>query len=279
MMLKALGGRDGLALLAGNYTIAQVTQNAQMTPYYGGSWANDYNNSDQVPSNPAAGAIGNANVALGRDGVAVGCMYAYRCQPVTLGCANTAGISSGYPTSLNFPFTKPMISTAQNCPIFKTDKALGGRMIVSDRFGVSDWSPPGPVGGPPGGSETAASRALIPGDGLYLHKDGYNVLYGDGSAQWYSDPKQQIIWTRKPADTKTGASPPWGGLSMVAYDVCNTGTYPDCIGAWSQGALLPHQFDMSRGIDIMSSAYDNDTTDANCTPSSPGYYNSAPMRW
>ena len=33
-----------------------------------------------------------------------------------------------------------------------------------------------------------------PGYGIYAHRDGYNVLYGDWHAQWYGDPQQRIIY-------------------------------------------------------------------------------------
>jgi len=65
-------------------------------------------------------------------------------------------------------------------PVFKTQKQLGARAIVSDSWSRwlgqdATWTPP-------------------PGHGWYGHRDGYNVLYGDWSAKWYGDPQMNIMW-------------------------------------------------------------------------------------
>ncbi len=250
-MLKSLGGRDGLALIAGNYgVLTNYSQGAlNMTPFFRGNWANRY------------GPYWT-NLADCGQGIGVGCMYAYRNQPISE-IEYAAGEVATDNYSFGLPFTKPFITCNRNCPPFKTVKMLGGRMIVSDRFSASDWSQ----------GETVASRAMIPGDGFYVHKDGYNVLYGDGSARWYGDATQQIIWTRKAADTSAGPYLAYcGGLSMVAFE--------SDINTWSQGALLPHRFDVAAGIDIMGATYDNDWDDTGLvTPAYPSRYNSMPGRW
>ena len=47
----------------------------------------------------------------------------------------------------------------------------------------------------------------IAGFGLLGHRDGYSVLYGDGHASWYGDPQQRIIWhTMGAADGITATS-------------------------------------------------------------------------
>jgi len=81
--------------------------------------------------------------------------------------------------------TKPAVRASLSCPAFKTQKLLGGRAIVADSFGRSDY-----------GRKEAAVLALEPpvGDGFYAHRDGYNVLYGDWSVKWYGDPQQRFIW-------------------------------------------------------------------------------------
>ena len=62
--------------------------------------------------------------------------------------------------------------------VFKTQKMLGGRALITDSF----------------------SRALNvdcetrPGNGYYGHREGYNVLYGDWHAKWYGDPNERYIW-------------------------------------------------------------------------------------
>ena len=58
-------------------------------------------------------------------------------------------------------------------PIFKTQKQLAGRAIVSDTWG-----------------RTCVQQTYepdSPGEGFWGHRDGYNVLYGDWHAKWYGD--------------------------------------------------------------------------------------------
>ena len=73
-------------------------------------------------------------------------------------------------------YTRPAIEAIMG-PLFRTSKILGGRAIVADTCEK-------------GRSMTTAT----PGYGIYAHRDGYNVLYGDWHAQWYGDPMQRIIY-------------------------------------------------------------------------------------
>jgi len=59
-------------------------------------------------------------------------------------------------------------------PPFKTLRTLGGRAVMSDSFDYASPAVPG---------------TFAPGEGMtrYAHKDGYNVLYGDGHVSWYQD--------------------------------------------------------------------------------------------
>jgi prepilin-type processing-associated H-X9-DG protein len=138
---------------------------------------------------------------------------------------------------------------------FKTDKALGNRAIVSDSF--------------------AKSRNVVtqsPGDGWFAHKDGYNVLYGDGSAQWYGDPQQKLIYWPSPV------SAAWTNMPMLAGNQCNIladmfmGSSTD-VPPWhmlttdSSGVLEWHQLDVFHGIDV--------DADANL----PGAYLPAGWNW
>lgn len=70
-------------------------------------------------------------------------------------------------------------------PLFKTQKILGGRAIISDAFGKNraDCDPSLSLPGKP-----------FPGPGQFAHREGYNVLYGDWHAKWYGDPQERYIW-------------------------------------------------------------------------------------
>jgi prepilin-type processing-associated H-X9-DG protein len=51
-------------------------------------------------------------------------------------------------------------------------------------------------------------RMKYPGDGAYGHRDGYNVLYGDGSVRWHGDPQQRLIWMPMPMNLTNVSIPP-----------------------------------------------------------------------
>jgi len=91
---------------------------------------------------------------------------------------------------------KPLVPFECGAPPFKTQKLLGGRAIVSDSFSVTFDACDEPAG-------YEVRTQYHPGMGIYAHRDGYNVLYGDGSAKWYGDPQQRLMW--------------WPGESAWAY--------------------------------------------------------------
>ena len=84
-------------------------------------------------------------------------------------------------STMTIPYTRPRISTTMNCPSFKTQRRLQTRAIVSDMFDKSAFH---------------GSYALDtdPGVGNRVHKDGYNVLYGDYHVKWYGDTEKRIIY-------------------------------------------------------------------------------------
>ena len=84
-----------------------------------------------------------------------------------------------HPLRVYLGLTKPRVMVEIGCPPFKTQKILGGRALVSDSF---SWFNEDPSHGPHAGY------------GIYAHRDGYNVLYGDWSAKWYGDPQRGIMW-------------------------------------------------------------------------------------
>ncbi len=65
----------------------------------------------------------------------------------------------------------------------KTTKLLGERTLMVDRWGKCNTNNVNPW-----------IRDPYPGDGILGHQDGYNTLYGDGSARWVGDADQTFIW-------------------------------------------------------------------------------------
>ena len=163
--------------------------------------------------------------------VEVECSFMYRNQPTSI--------------DVNIPFykihyTTPKVQTYTGTPCFKTSKTLGGRALISD-----SWMRPG---------RTTANRA---GQGWYVHRDGYNVLYGDGHAAWYGDPLMRLQYITPeltPGDTASDYNN-WSthqfSYSEAAvpgyYKWGTTGpTYKNSPAAWEIGW---HMLDDAAGID------------------------------
>jgi prepilin-type processing-associated H-X9-DG protein len=117
--------------------------------------------------------------------------------------------------------------------MFKTDKQLGNRSVMSDTFSRY-------YGG--------TGIPTVPGMGWWAHKDGYNVLYGDGHAQFYGDPKQTMMWWY-----------PLSGYGASTWQSCNndfaaqadTPTYYASWPVFGNGPELEwHLFDEAGGVDI-----------------------------
>lgn len=148
---------------------------------------------------------GQASAYSGRYSGSVQSSYCYRNTPFLM----TSGQRSGYnvsssssqdPDNVSAPpasrqggyyFPAPVLWVRperffnQLEPLFKTQKQLASRAIVSDAW-----------------TKNLAAVVADVADGREAHRDGYNVLYGDGSARWVGDPQQQWIWA--PASFSNG---------------------------------------------------------------------------
>jgi prepilin-type processing-associated H-X9-DG protein len=170
------------------------------------------------------------------------------------------------------PWVKPQTHTSHNLGHFKTQKLAGNRALMSDGFGngasrnknlnlTYSESP----------QIIASTTKQLPecADGWWAHKDGYNVLYGDGSCKWYGDPQQKFVWVMARYDLYSY------NLSFPEqYDGCNTPefatqfyynySYPGNYSGVGNGAPWDdkaqyqymgsnwnwHQLDMAAGIDV-----------------------------
>jgi hypothetical protein len=116
-------------------------------------------------------------------------------------------------------------------PLFKTVKMMGAHSIAADVFGRNPESTVYP-----GNTKTC-------GAGIYAHRDGYNVLYGDWSSKWYGDPQQRIIWQSYAGSSGIVTGNPdykyVSGLASVWADPLNDLGYLD----W-------HNFDNATGVDV-----------------------------
>jgi len=170
--------------------------------------------------------------------------YYYRNQPVW--CNPFHGGQGEWGATWNEPitiaFTNPRVTTTGNCPPFKTQRRLMNRALSSDSWNKG-W------------------EATKPGVGNKIHKDGYNVLYGDYSVAWYADVEQRIIYW---PDVTTTSSWYAGYPSFQRPGLTNVMSYlgekdharPGEVDLADDGFLrtLPfvwHLLDMAAGADAM----------------------------
>ncbi|HRU07710.1 MAG TPA: DUF1559 domain-containing protein, partial [Candidatus Brocadiia bacterium] len=123
--------------------------------------------------------------------------YAYRNVPLNMMNMWHTYID-GNTTYISQLYTRPRLSVRAGQPYFRTLKELNGRAIVSDTFskGMSCDAlgrKTAPNGAAFDGSDIANSR-LMAGMGLFGHRSGYGVLYGDGHVAWAGDPQEGIVW-------------------------------------------------------------------------------------
>jgi hypothetical protein len=184
------------------------------------------------------------------EGLSVLSHYDYRLMTSVLGAdlynmetddvaIDTLGIRVAYIKPNKVMFT----SRDDGSPVFKTEKDLGGRAVVTD-----SWA------------KSTSQVAIEAGDGYYGHRDGYNVLYGDSSAKWYGDPQQRFIWWPNTAFNGGNFPPPFwnrtGGNHNVICDYDNWPSYPNVPGATYYSIFLGgaiqrwHLFDEAAGIDV-----------------------------
>ncbi len=212
--VQGLGGFTGRALTHGNYYRAGLNRTGNAS---------------------TAWFVGSGTSGI----VGVDSSYSYRNQGVR-GQMGSSGDLQSYPAH----YTRPLVKTTNGCPLFKTDKVLGGRAIVSDTFHRSNADV--------SRTNLADSR---PGFGVFHHREGYNVLYGDGHAGWYGDPEQRAMWMIHAPRTSGAAVTP-DGNAPFSYDSMRVGTAGGiCVdvvrnnGQVSGRAEIYHQFDVLAGID------------------------------
>ena len=227
--LQRAGGWDAKAILYGDYT-----------------WLGHYS------YDVAAAAV--RNFFWGR---AVVSDYSYRNMPVVaMGFLDYSG-GEMPDSTVQLRETKPVVTAELGCPLFKTQKILGGRAIVADAFGRNFSQGVDDAEAPPFTSAV--------GEGFYAHRDGYNVLYGDWSAKWHGDPQQRFIWWLPPRMGRlhrTYYEPGYGGnrleldsgacsaSSALYWYRLEDGSEPMYGRDFNCGPAAWHILDKAAGIDV-----------------------------
>ena len=141
-------------------------------------------------------------------------------------------------------FTKPQVLHDWGAPGFKTQKLLGGRALVSDTSSRTQAEMYG------NGLDNP-----LPGRGIYAHRDGYNVLYGDWSVKWYGDPQQRIMWqgvrTAGPSDLygRDMFSMRWCWRAPTWWNSANDAYKMEYFWLPSARSVF-HTYDTAHGIDV-----------------------------
>ena len=163
----------------------------------------------------------------------------------------------GYSYPYTIPGTNPRVIPRANRPLFPTPKVLANRALVADTFSKgSTYDANGTNVSALNDTAIAESR-VIAGFGLKGHREGYNVLYGDGHAQWFGDPQQKITWHTQGRDGYThsgdvyvnelGYSYYYGmNAFLAAYhknDIGDGDVAHSALAVW-------HDLDVAGGVDV-----------------------------
>ena len=140
--------------------------------------------------------------------------------------------------------TKPQTKSSAGHPVFKTQKMLGGRSLVTDSFSGLAIQPD--------------FSGVHPGMAQYAHREGYNVLYGDWHAKWYGDPQQRIMWWDEALDSSWNTGLPCRQyLSIHLNHISLFDQIPNVASSWTGGGEQQplsdgvwHIFDVSADIDV-----------------------------
>ena len=252
--LKLLGGADPKYLTHGDLTSIDLNAYALMggghgnfpgfglIPFYGIGSGFQY----VAPAPKTALTTTNTYAPFAGTGssVVIGCSYAYRNQANSNGGQHITQnmwslpqrrhhASSQFPQPVyprqrrSRPYRHPrllqpdavprFVQLQNTCPERKTTKMLGALSIAADRFDahINMWNQDN-LGAP--GQSSGVVPWPIPGQGIYGHKVGYNVLFGDGHVAWDGDPGQWWIWAFNKDCDSLGYSPGSGGSPATATD-------------------------------------------------------------
>jgi prepilin-type N-terminal cleavage/methylation domain-containing protein len=150
---------------------------------------------------------------------------------------------------------KPNLIAEVGNGMFKTEKQMGSRAIVSDTFSKGQFRDA--LGQP---CFDAGDPIAIVGKGYLAHRNGYNVLYGGGNAALFGDPQESIIWhTQDKAYNdnlydihlcknyyqgyRTPVGDPTQARSYLPNEAYKYGFAAGPNGIW-------HEFDVSLGVDV-----------------------------
>ena len=123
--------------------------------------------------------------------------------------------------------------------IFRTQKILGSRSIVADGFyRRGTWI-----------------YKAKPGLGDKMHKEGYNVLYGDWHARWYGDPQKVVQWKYHSFGDYDYVFAPNHHTSRRIRGTLGQNYWGGAPNRGNQAHVFWNMFDQSEGIDVGDELY------------------------
>jgi prepilin-type N-terminal cleavage/methylation domain-containing protein len=171
------------------------------------------------------GPAGNRRGFLGQ--------YNYRNQ------GNWAYSAATFATQRTVQGTRPKVLTRFGSPDFPTSKLLGGRTLASDTF-EKGW-------------KTMYTGPVNYGAVQFMHKDGYNVVFGDYHCDWFGDPEQKITCAAVFANGASWSETMVPPANHIPYSFGGlASSYADTPGANSLtcGRIVWHWFDMKASLDV-----------------------------
>jgi len=150
------------------------------------------------------------------------------------------GCQAANPVRFWLGYPKPTVMAEVGGPMFKTQKLLGGRSIASDTFSAASRRATNP-------------EPRRPGYGVYAHRDGYNVLYGDGSVRWFGDPQRRIMWPAELYNANSYAHFHGPVNNYITYFHNKTQTktlHSEALSGVGGADTIWHGFDVSAGLDV-----------------------------
>jgi hypothetical protein len=185
--------------------------------------------------------------------------YNYRCQPTL--CTGEGGYHNTSATDWWYdhfvPYTRPKVMRYRQdlggAPMFKTDRELAGRCLMTDSWSrcSSDST----------GTDLYTDKASI-SNGAVGHGrgEGYNALYGDGSARWHGDPQRRIrFWPFATSNTYDCNEPLLAGQTRASGAIVTTywcsgdrynRTSPSMYNAGYANLAVWHELDKGAGVDV-----------------------------
>jgi len=156
------------------------------------------------------------------------------------GFYSTAAPSDDIIPAARLHMTKPATNFRLGEPTFKTQRALGDRAIMCDSF-EKDFNQ---------SADLTITPRTRPGAAIYGHRDGYNVLYGDGHAAWYGDPQQNIIyWAPSSSLTLDTTTYRYGMALNAQLDRTTLNRPTNTTTNFNGVGRIWHVFDGANGVD------------------------------